>query len=336
MENESRGIRAIAWDEGKVVILDQTRLPSEEVYLVCTRVEEVAEAIRRLAIRGAPLLGIAAAYGVALAARGSDGGLRGRVRAAAELLRATRPTARNLFWALELMVERAEAGATAEDLRAEARRIHEEDAAACRAIGERGAELLRGVECVLTICNTGSLATGGIGTALGMIRAAHARDGRLRVIACETRPLLQGARLTMWELTRDGIPATLITDNMAGEVMRRGMVQAVVAGADRIARNGDVANKIGTYGLSVLARHHEIPFYVAAPMSTVDLDIPDGSHIRIEERNPEEVRGFGGARTAPAGAAVFNPAFDVTPGSMVTAIVTERGVVRPPYGSWGG
>lgn len=335
MEKAGHGVRAIRWEEGKVVMLDQTRLPSEEVYLVCTRVEEVAEAIRRLAIRGAPLLGIAAAYGIALAARGGPGDLPRRAAAAARLLRSTRPTARNLFWALDLMVERAEAGATADELLAEARRIHEEDAAACRAIGEHGAELLRGVESVLTICNTGSLATGGIGTALGMIRTAHARDGRLRVIACETRPLLQGARLTMWELERDGIPATLITDNMAGEVMRRGLVQAVVAGADRIARNGDAANKIGTYGLAVLAHHHEIPFYVAAPMSTVDLSIPDGSHIRIEERDPEEVRGFGGTRTAPAEAAVFNPAFDVTPASLVSAIVTERGVVRPPYGEWG-
>jgi methylthioribose-1-phosphate isomerase len=326
-----RTIEPIRWEGDRVIILDQTRLPAEEVYLDCPDVEQVAGAIRRLAIRGAPLLGIAAAYGLALAAQGSAADMRERVAYAAELLRSTRPTARNLFWAIERMVKRAEAGASADDLLAQAVTIHHEDAEACRLIGEHGAKLLPPGATVLTICNTGSLATGGIGTALGIIRTAHAQGNPVRVIACETRPLLQGARLTMWELQRDGIPATLITDNMAGEVMRRGLVDVVITGADRIARDGDTANKIGTYTLAVLARHHGIPFYVAAPMSTVDLAIADGSQIPVEERDPEEVRAFAGRPATTAGAAVMNPAFDVTPHELITAIITERGVMRPPY-----
>ena len=329
-------VAPISWEDGTVVILDQRRLPHEEVYLRCTEVEEVAEAIRTLAVRGAPLIGIAAGYGIALAAQGEPSERLARVREAALILRVTRPTARNLFWAIDRMVACAEAGADAPELLAEARRIHEEDAETCTKIGAHGAALLPHGATVMTVCNAGALATGGFGTALGVLRAAHAAGNPIRVIACETRPLLQGARLTMWELMREGIPATLITDNMAAAIMRQGDVQAVIAGADRIARNGDTANKIGTYGLAVLARYHKIPFYIAAPMSTVDLSIPDGSHIPIEERGPEEVRAFAGLPTAPAEAEVMNPAFDVTPQELVTAIITERGVLYPPFeGGWG-
>jgi methylthioribose-1-phosphate isomerase len=333
---ERSTVEPISWDDGTVVILDQTRLPQEEVYLRATTVPEVADAICRLAVRGAPLIGIAAAYGLALAARGDEAGLRERVRAAAAELRATRPTARNLFWAIDRMVARSEAGASAEELLLEARRIHEEDAETCRLIGEHGAPLLPHAASVMTVCNAGLLATGGQGTSLGVIRAARAAGNPVTVLACETRPLLQGARLTMWELTRDGIAATLITDSMAATMMRQGKVDAVLAGADRIARNGDTANKIGTYSLAVLAHHHGVPFYVAAPMSTVDLSLRDGSEIPIEERRAEEVACFAGVPTAPAGAAVLNPAFDVTPADLITAIITERGVHRAPYEEgWG-
>jgi methylthioribose-1-phosphate isomerase len=324
-------IRPIEWVDGEVVILDQTLLPHGEESVRCTRVAEVAEAICSLRVRGAPLIGIAAAYGLALAARGDEASVMGRVTRAADLLRATRPTARNLFWAIDRMVSRAEAGATADELLREARAIHEEDAETCRAIGDHGAPLIPQGATVLVICNAGSLATGGIGTSLAIIRAAHRSGKSVSVLACETRPLLQGARLTMWELMRDGIPATLITDGMAGTCMARGMVDLVIAGADRIARNGDTANKIGTYSLAVLARHHGLPFYIAAPMSTVDLSLADGSAIPIEERGPEEVRSFSGSPSAPADAPVFNPAFDVTPTELVAGIVTERGVMTAPY-----
>jgi len=329
-------IQPICWDDGAVVILDQRRLPQVEVYLRCTGVGEVAEAIRTLAVRGAPLIGIAAAYGIALAAQGEPRDRRARVAQAAAELRATRPTAHNLFWAIDRMVARAEAGADGEEVLAEARRIHAEDAETCAQIGAHGAALLPPGATVMTVCNAGALATGGSGTALGVIRAARAAGNPVQVVACETRPLLQGARLTVWELLREGIPVTMITDSMAGAVMQRGGVETVIAGADRIARNGDTANKIGTYTLAVLARHHGIPFYVAAPLSTVDLSIPDGSHIPIEERAPEEVRRFGDTPTAPEDAPVMNPAFDVTPHELITAIITERGVLYPPYEeAWG-
>jgi methylthioribose-1-phosphate isomerase len=319
-----------------VVILDQTRLPHCETYLRCERVEQVADAIKDLRVRGAPLIGIAAAYGIALAARGDEGSVKQRVARAAELLRATRPTARNLFWAIDRTVALAESGATAEGMLAEARAIHEEDARTCRLIGEHGAPLIPQGATVLTICNTGSLATGGEGTALAVIRTAHRQGNPLCVLACETRPLLQGARLTMWELMHDGIPATLITDGMAATCMQRGMVNLVITGADRIARNGDSANKIGTYSLAVLAEHHGIPFYVAAPMSSVDLSLADGSQIPIEERDPDEVRSYGGYPVAPSGVRAFNPAFDVTPAELIAGIVTERGVASEPYeNSWG-
>jgi methylthioribose-1-phosphate isomerase len=324
-------IRPVSWQDGGLSILDQTRLPGEEAYLLCSQVEQVADAIRSLQIRGAPLIGIAAAYGIALAAHGDQDQLDERVARAAALLRSTRPTARNLFWALDRMVARARQGAGARELLAEAEAIHREDADACRLIGEHGATLLPQGAGVLTICNTGSLATGGIGTALGVIRTARSRGNPIAVLACETRPLLQGARLTMWELTRDRIPATLITDGMAGALMQQGAIDLVIAGADRIACNGDAANKIGTYSLAVLARHHGIPFYVAAPLSTVDTSLASGKDIPIEERGPEEVRGFGGVLTTPEGTSVRNPAFDVTPGDLIDGIVTERGVMRPPY-----
>jgi len=324
-------IEPIRWHEDHIAILDQTRLPLEEVYLRCERVERVADAIRSLAVRGAPLIGIAAAYGIALAARGDPESVPERVRRAAEMLRATRPTARNLFWAIDRKVERAESNADAEELAQEALAIHEEDARTCRLIGEHGAKLVPGGATLLTICNTGALATGGEGTALAVVRTAHSAGNLKRVLACETRPLLQGARLTMWELGRDGIPAILITDGMAGTCMARGMVDLVMTGADRIAGNGDTANKIGTYTLAVLARHHGLPFYVAAPMSTVDPSLSDGTQIPIEERTPDEVRAFAGRPTAPPESPVFNPAFDVTPAELITGIITERGVVKQPY-----
>lgn len=315
----------------QVVILDQTRLPHCETYLRCERVEQVADAIKDLRVRGAPLIGIAAAYGIALAARGDQASIKQRVARAADLLRATRPTARNLFWAIERMTALAESGAAAEELLAEARAIHEEDARTCRLIGEHGAPLITEGATVLTICNTGSLATGGEGTALAVIRAAHRQGRGVQVLACETRPLLQGARLTMWELMHDGIPATLITDSMAATCMSRGMVAVVITGADCIARNGDSANKVGTYALAVLAKHHAIPCYVAAPMSSVDLSLADGSQIPIEERDPDEVRSYGGYPVAPAGVKAFNPAFDITPAELIAGIITERGVARQQY-----
>jgi methylthioribose-1-phosphate isomerase len=324
-------IEPIRWDNGAVVILDQTRLPQEEVYLRCERVAQVAEAIRSLRVRGAPLIGITAAYGLALAAQGKAAGMNIRLREAAQILGATRPTARNLFWAIDRMMGRAATGATADQLLAEAVAIHQEDAETCRLIGENGRSLIPQGATVLTICNTGALATGGEGTALAVIKAAHASGNPIKVIACETRPLLQGARLTMWELLRAGIPATLITDSMAGTCLQRGMVEVIIVGADRIACNGDSANKIGTYSLAVLAKHHHVPFYVAAPMSTVDLGLPDGEHIPIEERHADEVRGFRDYPVAPEETEVFNPSFDVTPADLITGIITERGVARAPY-----
>jgi methylthioribose-1-phosphate isomerase len=363
------GIRPIRWEKDHVAILDQTLLPGEERYLSCVSVEQIAEAIRQLRVRGAPLIGIAAAYGLALAALHRGAGfqpaaaLRQRVAEAADLLRATRPTARNLFWAIDRMVAALTVAQTsslrppaqARALLDEALAIHREDAETCRLIGEHGAGLVPERANILTICNTGALATGGIGTAYGIIRTAHEQGKQVKVLACETRPLLQGARLTMWELMRDSIPGTLITDSMAATAMRLGMTEPagegllarearasglaaaeppllVIAGADTIARNGDAANKIGTYALAVLARHHGLPFYVAAPMSSVALDLPDGSHIVIERRSAREIAFFMDQPAAPSGARIWNPSFDVTPAELITAIITERGVARPPYG----
>jgi len=324
-----------------VRLIDQTRLPLELAYRDCRDVESVAEAIEMLRVRGAPAIGIAAAYGTALAARlavdGPPSRFRASVRGAMERLATTRPTAVNLFWALDRMrrvleVSAENSPATAADvLLAEADRIFEEDRTMCRRIGRHGAALLRDGDVVLTHCNAGGLATSDYGTALAVIYAAQEEGKRIRVFADETRPLLQGSRLTAWELMESGIDVTVICDNMAATVMRRGMVGCVIVGADRIARNGDVANKIGTYGLAVLAKEHGLPFYVAAPSSTLDLSLASGEEIPIEERTPEEVTEGFGRRTAPMEVRVFNPAFDVTPAAMVSAIISEEGIARPPF-----
>jgi methylthioribose-1-phosphate isomerase len=327
-----------------VVLLDQRRLPREETYLRCQDVESLATAIESLAVRGAPAIGCAAAFGVALAARRSAAhgleALREDVGGATARLARTRPTAVNLFWALGRMREAfdaacAEPGADVEQVRARllsaAQSILEADVAACRAMGLLGAALVPEGARILTHCNAGALATGGYGTALGVVRAAHEAGRRITVLADETRPFLPGARLTAWELARDGIPVTVVTDGMAGFLMQRGEVDLVVVGADRIAANGDVANKIGTYGLAVLAREHGLPFYVAAPRSTIDLATASGDAIPIEERGRGEVARIGDVELLPDGVPVRHPAFDVTPARLVTAIVTEAGVAREPY-----
>jgi len=334
-------ISPVRWNGAQLVLLDQTRLPVEEVEKSCASWQEVAEAIRGLVVRGAPAIGVAAAFGIALAARQSRAanpdGLLTDLEEASKGLGATRPTAVNLFWALERMRRVALANRTIplDDLRgrlvAEAQTILDEDVAANRAMGAHGAALVPEGGRILTHCNAGALATAGYGTALGVIRAAHERGKVGLVWIDETRPVLQGSRLTAWELVREGIPHRLISDVAAAFVMRRGEVDLVITGADRIAANGDVANKIGTYGLAVLARHHGIPFYVAAPSSTIDPSIATGAAIVIEERDPAEIRGVAGRQTAPAASPVFNPAFDVTTADLVSAIVTERGVFRFPY-----
>ena len=340
MPRAESSLTAIEWLQGgRVRLIDQTRLPHEESYLETSDYHDLAQAIRQMKVRGAPLIGITAAYALALASRqavaAGEEAFLSRLREAATELRATRPTAVNLTWALERMLRVAEGAATARDaieaMEREARRIHEEDVAANRRIGANGSALLRPGASILTHCNTGSLATGGYGTALGVARSAWKQGSLERVYVTETRPLLQGARLTAWELQRDGIPFTLVVDSAAGSLLRRGLVQAVVVGADRIAVNGDVANKIGTYTLSVLAKQNDAPFYVAAPTSTIDLNTPSGDEIPVEERAPDEVTTLAGAATAAAGATVANPAFDVTPAEYVTAIITENGVAHPPY-----
>ena len=323
----------IGWtSELGVRILDQTLLPDQERYLDLYTVEEVAEAIRMLRVRGAPLIGIAAAMGVTLGTR--TGNTLEAVRAAAATLAATRPTAVNLRWALDRMVCRAgdamvQGRTLREVLVEEANAIWDEDRAMCARIGLAGVPLLGKDALVLTHCNAGALATGGIGTALAPVYTAHEAGERVAVIADETRPLLQGSRLTAWELTRAGVPVTVIADSMAASRLRRGDVTCVMVGADRIAANGDVANKIGTYGLALAARAHGVPFYVAAPSSTIDPATPDGAHIPIEERRDEEVSGWRGHPAAPPEARVWNPAFDVTPAELVTAIITDQGVVAP-------
>jgi methylthioribose-1-phosphate isomerase len=334
-------INPVRWEDGRLVLLDQTRLPAEEVERACASWAEVADAIRRLVVRGAPAIGVAAAFGVVLAARESAGRdasmLRSDLEDAIKGLAATRPTAVNLFWALDRMRRVIDAGrdlpapALTERLLAEARAIQAEDLAANHAMGAHGLTLVPEGARVLTHCNAGALATAGYGTALGVIRGAAEAGKRISVLADETRPFLQGARLTAWELVRDGIQTTVITDSMAGALMRQGQIDLVVVGADRIAANGDTANKIGTYTVAVLAREHHIPFYVAAPLSTVDLDTPDGHQIPIEERNPREVTHLGGSQLTPEGALVRNPAFDVTPHHLIAGIITERGVCTPPY-----
>jgi len=333
-------VPTVEWEDGVVVMIDQRRLPAEQVLLRCHTHHEVAAAIRDMAIRGAPAIGVAAAFGLALGARASRAegtALRAEWSDMCATLAATRPTAVNLFWAIARMRRCFDAVAPrgGEALRAallgEALAIQGEDLAACRRMGDLGAELLPPDARVLTHCNAGALATAGYGTALGVVRSA-ARLGKVKaVFADETRPWLQGARLTAWELLQDGIPTTLIADTMAGHLMARGEVNAVVVGADRIAANGDVANKIGTYTVAVLARENGVPFYVAAPVSTIDLATPTGADIPIEERPAEEVTHVAGRRVAPEGVAVRNPAFDVTPHRYVSAIVCERGVARPPF-----
>lgn len=330
-------------DAGALVLIDQTLLPSETVLLRLSSPEEIREAIYSLRVRGAPAIGIAAAYGSYLAIRESSARdwdeLAREFRAAKELLASARPTAVNLSWALERMERRLESlrgrpcGEVKSALRAEAEAIRSEDEAACRAIGESGLSLLRPGWGVLTHCNAGWLATSRYGTALAPLYLGQERGYGFRVFADETRPLLQGARLTAWELDQAGIDVTLICDNMASTVMRRGMVQAVLVGCDRVAADGDAANKIGTSGLAVLARHYGIPFYVLGPVSTIDLSCPTGAEIPVEERPAEEVtERWYARRMAPAQVKVFNPAFDVTDASLITAIVTERGIARPPYG----
>lgn len=334
--------QTIEWTpEGVVRLLDQRRLPAEEVYVECRDTAAVAHAIRSMQIRGAPAIGVAGAMGLALAAQTSHATsfstFYEELSRQGEALCRTRPTAVNLAWGIERMKRCAakhkdlSIAELVQTLIREAQLIREEDIQGNRAIGAYGRGLIPDGAAILTHCNAGALATAGYGTALGVIRAAHAAGARLSVWAGETRPFLQGARLTAWELQQDGIAVTLITDNMAGHLMQRGKIDLVIVGADRIAGNGDVANKIGTYTLAVLAQAHGIPFYVAAPMSTLDLSLRDGTAIPIEERDPEEVTELAGVRTAPVGVRAHNPAFDVTPHRYLTALITDRGVVRPPY-----
>ncbi len=332
-------MKAIEWRGSSVRYIDQTKLPSEELYVETDDYRTIAEAIRALKIRGAPLIGIAAAYGAALEAARLPGAdlavFRSRLEEAFSVLLATRPTAVNLPWSIRRMKRVLDSAASTADARsaltAEAIAIHREDELMCRRIGEHGASLIRPGAGILTHCNTGVLATGGPGTAQSVITTAHRQGKNIRVYADETRPLLQGARLTAWELLREGIDVTLITDNTAGFLMSRGKIDLVIVGADRIARNGDAANKIGTYALAVLARHHRIPLVVAAPGSTIDPSLSDGSMIPIEERSADEVTRIFDRRIAPEGVNVYSPAFDITPARLITAIVSERGIHRPPY-----
>jgi methylthioribose-1-phosphate isomerase len=333
-------MHTVAWFGDHVSLLDQTRLPLEETYLELRDHRALALAIKTMKVRGAPALGVSGAFGMLLAARENaslplPAFLDTLDRAGDELV-STRPTAVNLAWGVAQMRTLARSASTVAEaiaaVTAGAQQLCDDDVAACRAMGRHGAALLPATVSILTRCNAGALATAGYGSALGVVRAAVEAGKAVRVFADETRPLLQGARLTAWELQRDGIPTTLIADTMAGYLMRRGEIDCVIVGADRIAANGDVANKIGTYQVAVLAKENGLPFYVAAPLSTVDLATPNGDVIVIEERSPDEVTNFGGTRIAPAGISVRNPAFDVTPARYVSAVITERGVARAPYG----
>ena len=337
-------IPTLEWTQEGVRFLDQTRLPLEETYVLATSYQQVADVITTMVVRGAPAIGVAAAMGVALGVDRSPAAtvedLAREVRQMCQVLAATRPTAVNLFWAIRRMEAlfstlQGKPGITVDEIRAaitaEALTMYDEDIAACRAMGAHGSSLLPVEGGVLTHCNAGALATCGYGTALGVIRSAVEQGSRIQVFADETRPFLQGARLTAWELIHDGIPTTVLCDNMAASLMCRGKIQAVIVGADRIAANGDVANKIGTYGLAILAKEHGIPFYVAAPWSTIDLKTAHGDDIPIEERAAIEVTHHAGKQLTPNGVSVENPAFDVTPAQYVTAIITERGVLRAPY-----
>jgi methylthioribose-1-phosphate isomerase len=333
----------IDWQGDVIVMVDQRKLPAQEVYVRCRSAQEVARAIRTMVIRGAPAIGVAAAMGIALGMRKST--VKGTRQYAVDfqkicdMMAATRPTAVNLFWAIDRMkrafAEGAHAGESpdelADRLEREARAIHDEDVASCRAMGSFGAAVVPDGSRVLTHCNAGALATAGYGSALGVVRAAVEQGKQIAVFADETRPFLQGARLTAWELVRDGINTNVITESMAGPLMRAGEIDLVVVGADRIAANGDTANKIGTYTVAVLAHEHKVPFYVAAPLSTIDLSTPDGDQIPIEERDQREITHLGAARLTPEGAKIRNPAFDVTPHRYIAGIITEKGIFKPPY-----
>lgn len=332
--------QAILWEDPVLRLIDQRKLPATVEYVECRTPEEVADAIRLMVVRGAPAIGATAAYGIAMGARqllGASDAFFDDLDKLYQLMAGTRPTAVNLFWAIERMKNRAEAAksqgkeAVVTALVEEAALIAQEDVEVNRRIGMYGAELIADGAGIMTHCNTGSLATVHYGTALGVIRAAHEQGKKIHVYATETRPFLQGARLTAWELVQEKIPATLITDNMAGYVMRQGWIDAVIVGADRVTRNGDVVNKIGTYQLAVLAKAHGIPFYAALPLSTIDLSLGSGAEVEIEQRDAKEVTHVLGARIAPEGIDVINPAFDVTPNEYVTGIITEKGVVTPPY-----
>ncbi len=345
-------VRTVWWEEeaqtGVVYLLDQSLLPQEIVYLRLTHEQEVADAIKTLKVRGAPVIGVTAAFGFALALwrlvqeRGAtlnSAEIQQHLRSVGALLGSTRPTAVNLFWAIErmqqcanrILQEQVTPFQLTRALHDEAQTIADEDVAACVQMGQYGAELIADGDTLLTHCNAGALATAGLGTALAPVYVAHEAGKKLHVFVDETRPVLQGARLTAWELQQEGIPLTLITDNMVGHFMQRGTISAVFVGADRIAANGDVANKIGTYGVAVLAHAHHIPFYVVAPCSTIDLALPSGKQIPIEQRKPEEVTSVRGIAIAPVGVHAANPAFDITPHAYVSAIITERGIVRAPY-----
>ena len=334
-------IKTLEWTDSGVRFIDQTKLPTEETYVTCKTHEQVADVIRNMVVRGAPAIGVAAAMGIALGIKNSKATtgaeLKQEFDRICDLIGKTRPTAVNLFWAIRRMRQKFEyfrmrsIPQIKQGLIEEAQRMHAEDIAANQAMGRHGATLMPTSGGVLTHCNAGALATCGYGTALGVIRAAVEQGKKIHVYADETRPFLQGSRLTAWELMKDGIPTTVISDNMAGAMMKQGKIGAIVVGADRIAANGDVANKIGTYTVAVLAKEHAIPFYVAAPFSTIDLETSNGSTIPIEQRNAREVTHIAGKAIAPEGVEVENPAFDVTPGKYVTAIITERGIARAPY-----
>jgi len=333
----------IEWQDDAVVMIDQRKLPTKEVYVRCKTANEVAKAIKTMVIRGAPAIGVSAAMGLALGVKKSSATgtrqLLAEFLKSCEVMAATRPTAVNLFWAIERMKQRfaalAQAGASVDDIKtalvAEAQLIHDEDVASCKAMGAFGATLVPQEATILTHCNAGALATAGYGTALGVIRGARDAGKAVKVLADETRPFLQGARLTAWELLKDGIDTTVITDNMAGALMREGLIDLVVVGADRIAANGDTANKIGTYSVAVLAKENGVPFYVAAPLSTIDLETPTGDRIPIEERPAREVTHVFAAQITPEGAGIRNPAFDVTPARYISAIITEKGVSKPDF-----
>ena len=332
-------IRTIEWQDNKLRILDQSALPWQERYLELSSYQDVASTIREMKVRGAPAIGIVAAYGIVLGAQGiktsSSTKFITQLNLIMQTFAATRPTAVNLFHVLARMTKAAASQESIHDINSalqhEATSIHQEEIAASRQLSQFGAELISDGFTILTHCNTGSLATGGYGTALGIIKAAAKQGKKVDVIATETRPLLQGARLTIWELQQEKIPATLITDSMAGYLMHQGKINCVIVGADRIAANGDTANKIGTYSLAVLARENSIPFYVAAPTSTFDLTVTTGEQISIEHRNPDEVTLFSGTRIAPRGTVALNPAFDITPHNYISAIITERGIIKSPY-----